>query len=175
MKTIHSNKKVYLQNQDTTLRIQPKVSTKSHVIKHTLRIQPKVSTKSHVIKLTLRIQSKVSTKSHMIKLTLRIQPKVSTKSHVIYINMVKPVKRTQHKKLNKFPKQLSIRSKKSIATTMNDLTHFQTFCIIKHKATNTDQPVTTKRPPQPAYIVKHASAISSSLRRNSPTTIPTIL
>ena len=61
MKTIHSNKKVYLQNQDTTLRIQPKVSTKSHVIKHTLRIQPKVSTKSHVIKLTLRIQSKVST------------------------------------------------------------------------------------------------------------------
>ena len=95
--------------------------------------------------------------------------------HIIYINMVKPVKRTQHKKLNKTHTQTIYTAKKStIARTMNDLTHFQTFCIIKHKATNTDQPDTTTRPPQPAYIVKYASSVSSSLRRKSPTTTLTI-
>jgi len=90
--------------------------------------------------------------------------------------MVKPVKRTQHKKLNKIPTNSLYAAKKStIATTMNDLTHFQTFCIIKHKATNTDQPIHHKNIVRHAYIVKHASNISSSLRRKSPTTIPTIL
>lgn len=57
---------------------------------------------------------------------------------------------------------------------MNELTHFQTFCIIKHKATNTDQPIHHKNIVQSAYIVKHASNVSSSLRRKSPTTTLTI-
>jgi len=52
---------------------------------------------------------------------------------------------------------------------MNEINNLHTLCVIKHRAVH----VQLSRPlviPQKSYIIKHASAVASSIKRKKPIT-----